>query len=199
MVKRGQISNSTVSESERPFWELLPSRPSKFLPPRPFPPITTTAGGTTTTKHSAQRLLPDVAMIRLGARSGGQGKRERPTSQERELESRPAKRPNLDDDPEEGELEDDNPPPATASQQTGSSSSSLPPRPANLPLPPRPAVGSSGSASSSKAAAADPSHPDARGSENAKKLSGVKTVAFPFKMKPKAAQQPAQAAEPSRT
>ncbi|KAG8940445.1 serine/threonine protein kinase, CMGC, CDC2/CDK sub, partial [Tulasnella sp. 408] len=51
----------------------------------------------------------------------------------------------------------------------------------------------SGSASTSKT---DP-HSDARASENAKKASGVKTVAFPFKMKPKPA-PPAQA-EPSRT
>ncbi|KAG8943456.1 serine/threonine protein kinase, CMGC, CDC2/CDK sub [Tulasnella sp. 424] len=132
-------------------------------------------------------------MMRLGARSSGQGKRERPTSQERELESRPAKRPNLDDDPEEGELEDDSPPPATASQQAASSSasSSLPPRPPNLPLPPRP-VGTATASTSSKV---DP-HSDARGSDNSKKSSGVKTVAFPFKMKPKPA-QPAQA-EPSR-
>lgn len=140
----------------------------------------------------AQRLFASTAMMRLGARSSGQGKRERPTSQERELESRPAKRPNLDDDPEEGELEDDSPPPATASQQAASSSasSSLPPRPPTLPLPPRP-VGTA-TTSTSKA---DP-HSDARGSDNGKKSSGVKTVAFPFKMKPKPA-QPAQA-EPSR-
>ncbi|KAG8986963.1 hypothetical protein FRB90_003674, partial [Tulasnella sp. 427] len=119
-------------------------------------------------------------MMRLGARSNGQGKRDRPTSQERELETRPAKRPNLDDDPEEGELEDDGPQPASGSQQTAASSStpssSLPPRPPSLPLPPRP----HGTATSST------SNPDTRASDNAKKSSGVKSVAFPFKMKMKA-------------
>ncbi|KAG8929025.1 Receptor-interacting serine/threonine-protein kinase 2 [Tulasnella sp. 417] len=93
---------------------------------------------TTTTQHDD---AADLAVAR-GTRSSGRGKRKKPTSQERELESIPlgSKRPNRDDGPHEDALEDDNLPPAPAPQQTASSSalSSLPPTPPNLPTPPGP-------------------------------------------------------------